>query len=249
MREKIFLILLFCCLCFAPLAQAQESNIADMTPEDYASLKLPPLDSLYENARKGPAFQILDVRKEGEISLLKKEKRSWLKYFNVNGGYNYGILGNTSSFSDSATPLYSQYSENAQSSYHVGGGISIPIEDLFDLKPKVNRQKLRIKEIDLQKEQTMDELKQQIIELYTSVLSSISILKLKAESLAFANAQYKIGENDFLNGRGNVSSLNTQKTMQIQALSDYESTRSIINRDLLKLEILTNTPIISKNKK
>ena len=246
MRYKLLSILIFSCLFFVLPLQAQESDIANMTQEDYVSLKLPPLDSLFENAKSGPAFQILDVHKQTEISQLKKEKRSWLKFLNVGGGTNYGILGNTSSFSDSATPLYSQYSKNAQLSYHVGGGLSFSIEDLFDLKPRVNRQKLKIKEIDLQKEQSLNELKSQIIILYTSILSSISVLKLKAEALAFANGQYQIGENDFLNGKGDVSTLSSLKSIKIQANSDYELTSSGINRDILLLEILTNTPIISK---
>lgn len=246
MSNKLLSILIFFCLCFAFPLQAQESDIKDMTPEDYASLKLPPLDSLFENAKKGPSFQILDVHKQTEISQLKKEKRSWLKFFNVGGGTNYGILGNTSSFSDSATPLYSQYSKNAQLSYHIGGSVSFSIEELFDLKPRVNRQKLKIKEIDLQKEESLNELKPKIITLYTSILSSLIILKNKSENLTFANAQYKAGENNFLNGKEDINSLNTQKAIQIQALIEYESIRSSINRDLLLLEILTNTPIISK---
>lgn len=250
MREKLLSIFIFSCICFALPMQAQnESNIASMGSEDYASLRLPPLDSLFENAKKGPAFKILDLHKKSEINLLKKEKRSWLKFLNVGGGYNYGVLGNTSSFSDSATPIYSQYNENAQHYYHLGGTIGFSIEDLLDLKPKVNRQKLKVQEIDLQKDQTMNELKKEIITLYTSILSSISILKYKAQALTLANAQYKMGENDFLNGKGNAGSLSTQKTLQVQAISDYESTRSIINRDLLMLEILTNTTIISTNKK
>jgi hypothetical protein len=92
----------------------------------------------------------------------------------------------------------------------------------------------------------MNELKQDIISLYTSILSSISVLKLKAETVTFTNAQYKIGENDFLNGKGDINTLSTLKTMKIQTFNDYETTRSIINRDILMLETLTNTPIISK---
>jgi len=245
MSNKLLSILIFFCLCFVLPLQAQDREITDMALEDYVNLKLPPLDSLYENTKKGPAFKILDAQKESEISILKKEKRSWLKFFNVGGGTNYGILGTTSSFSDSATPLYSQYSKNAQLSYHVGGGVSFSIEDLLDLKPRVNRQKLKIKEIDLQKEQNLNELKTQIVTLYASILSSISILKIKSETLTFANAQFKAGQNDFLNGKEDLNTLNTQKSTQNQALMEYESIRSNISRDILLLEILTNTPIIS----
>jgi len=248
MRKKLFLILVFFSLYFVLPLQAQESNIADMSPEDYASLKLPPLDSLFENAKKNPVIQIHNTKREEEVGLLQKEKKSWLKYFSVGSSYRYGIQAYTSGYSDSATPIYYQYNNNAMSYYNIGGSISVPLDDLFDRKRKINNQKLIVKEIELQKEQKMDELKQQIIELYTSILSNISILKLKAEYMTFANAQYKVGENDFLNGKGDATTLNNQKQIQITAASDYESTRAILNSSLLKLEVLTRTPIINKNK-
>lgn len=249
MRKKLLSILLLFSLFFAFPAHAQENGVADMTPEDYASLRLPPLDSLFENAKKNPIIQIKEAKKEEEISLLKKERKSWLKYLNVGGSYHYGIQANTSGYSDSATPIYYQFNENAMSYYNIGGSVSIPLEDLFDRKRKTNQQRLKVKEADLLKDQTMDELKQQIIEIYSSVLSNITILKLKAEYMVFTNAQYQMGENDFLNGKGDAKTLSEQKQIQIIAASDYESARATLNSSLLKLEMITRTPIIHKNKK
>ncbi len=246
MIYKLFSAIIFTCFFFLLPLHAQEHDIAEMTPEDYIKLRLPPLDSLFENAKKGPNFKILDIKKQTEISLLKKEKRSWLNYFNVGAGYSYGILGSTSGFSDSATPLYYQYNENTQHSYHIGGGIGFSIESLFDLRPRVKRQKFKVDEMDLQKEKTMDELKQQIIALYSSIISSISILKLKGESLALINARCQIEENNFLNGKTDINALTTVKSMKIQAYSDYEATRSIVNRDIMILEVITYTPILNK---
>jgi len=246
MRYKLLSIIVFSCLFFAFPLHAQEHDIADMSPEDYIKLKLPPLDSLFENAKKGATFKILDIKKQNEISLLKKEKRSWLNYFNVGAGYNYGILGNTSGFSDSATPLYYQYNESTQHSYHIGGGIGFSIEDLFDLRPRIKRQRLKVDEIDLQKEKNEEELKQQIITLYSSIISSMSILKIKGESLALINARYQIEESDFLNGKIDINAITTIKSMKIQAYSDYEATRSVVNRDIMILEVITHTPIFNK---
>lgn len=248
MKNKLLSIILFYFICFVLPSQAQESNIGDMTPEDYAHLKLPPLDVLFENAKNNPTIQINEVKKESETGLLKKEKRSWLKYISARASYGYGIQAYTSGYSDSATPLYYQYNNNAMSNYNIGGAISVPLDDLFDLKQRNNQQRLKIKEADLQKEQSMDGLKQQIIELYTSILSNISVLKLKAEYMTFANAQYQVGESDFLNGKGDAGTLSNQKQIQITAASDYESTRATLNSSLLKLEMLARTPIINKSK-
>lgn len=243
MIRKIVSLLVFSTFFLVPVL-AQES-IADMTPEDYVKLKLPPLDSLFENAKKNPQVQIHDIKREEELGLLSKEKKSWLNYFSIGSSYHYGIQAYTSGYSDSATPVYYQYNNNATSYYNVGGSISIPLNDLFDRKRKIKNQKLLIKESEYLKEQKIDELKQEIIELYTSILSNISVLKLKAEYMAFANAQYKFGEKDFINGKGDASTLNAQKQIQISAAVDYESTKSTLNNSILKLEMLTRTPIIN----
>lgn len=248
MTQKLLSFFILYIFSSALFLQAQESNIGQMTPEDYNNLELPPLQVLFENAQHTPTLQIQDIRKEGEISLLKKEKRSWLKFFSLGGGYSYGILGSTSGYSDVATPIYYQYNENTQHAYNISGSVSIPFEDLFDLRPKVKRQQLKIKEIELTKEQENNSLKQQIIDLYTLIISNLSILKVKSDAMVFANAQYQISENDFLNGKENAKILSEQKILQIEALSSYEQTRAVLNSSLLKLEILTNTSIISKKK-
>lgn len=249
MRKKLLSILVFLSIYIAPPVHAQENSVAEMTPEDYISLKLPPLDSLFENAKKNPVIQIHDTKKEEGIGLLKKEKKSWLKYLSVGAGYHYGIQAYTSGYSDSATPLYYQYNNNAMSYYNVGGAVSIPLDDLFDRKRRINNQKLLIKESELEKEQKLDELKQLIIELYSSIISNISVLKLKAEYMAFANAQYQVGESDFLNGKGDASALSSMKQIQINAASDYEINRATLNSSLLKLEVISRTPILKRRNK
>lgn len=248
MLKKIFTSICLLFFLFSLPVQAQEEkSLADMTPEDYASLQLPPLETLFENAKSNPMLEAFKTSEEIEKSLLKKEKRAWLKFFSVGGGYSYGKAGIYSSYSDINTPLSNQYSGNAQNNYTVGASITVPIEALFDLRPGAKRQELKIKMINQQKEQSYELLKKEIIEQYSSALSSLAVLKLKIEAVVFANAQFKMGENDFLNGRGDASSLSTQKSTQMTAQIDYEKTRSELNTSLLKLEVMTNTKIFNKN--
>lgn len=244
MIRKIVSLLVFSTFFLVPI-QAQES-IADMAPEDYVNLKLPPLDSLFENAKKNPLIQIHNTKREEELGLLSKEKKSWLKYFSIGSSYHYGIQAYTSGYSDSATPIYYQYNNNATSYYNVGGSISIPLDDLFDRKRRIKNQKLLIKESEYTKEQKMDELKQEIIELYTTALSNLSILKLKAEYMTLAKAQYQVAENEFINGKLEAGALSERKKNQIEAASEYEITRAILNNSLLKLEVLSKTSIVNK---
>ncbi len=244
MIRKIVSLLVFSMFLLAPVL-AQES-IADMAPEDYVNLKLPPLDSLFENAKKNPLIQIHDTKKEEELGLLSKEKKSWLKYFSIGSSYHYGIQAYTSGYSDSATPLYYQYNNNATNYYNVGGAISIPLDDLFDRKRRIKNQKLLVKESEYTKEQKFDELKQEIIELYTTVLSNLSILRLKAEYMAFAKAQYLVVESEFVNGKTDATLLSDRKRIQIEAASEYETTRALLNTSILKLEVLSKTKIVNQ---
>lgn len=248
MTKKLTTTICLLFFLFGFTAQAQEEkSIADMTIEDYIALQLPSLETLFENAKNSSRLAMFDTSKEIESNALRRDKRAWLKFLSVGGAYSYGKAGIYSSYSDINTPLTNQYSGNAQNNYNVGVSVSIPFELLFDMRPNVKRQELRIKMIQQQKEQSSEQLKSEIIEQYTKAVSSLAILKLKIESVVFANAQYKMGENDFLNGRSDVNSLNSQKSAQMLAKIDYENVRSELNKALLKLEVMTNTKIFNKN--
>lgn len=244
-------ILTSICLLFflfeIPVQAQEEKSLADMSPEDYVALRLPSLETLFENAKSNPMLEIMRTNQEIEANILKKEKRAWLKFFSFGSGYSYGKAGVYSSFSDINTPLTNRYSGSAQSNYSVGASVGFSIESLLDLSPSIKRQKLKIKINSLQEQQAYETLKKEIIELYSKSISSLAILRIKVEALVFASAQYKMGENDFINGRGDAGSLNTQKSIKIAAQTEYEGIKNELNIGLLKLELITNTKIFKNN--
>src|SRR5690554_3003873 len=100
-------------------AMAQE-GIESLSPDDYLKLQLPPLELLFENAKNSAAVELYNVRMEEQASALKTERRSWLKYFRFISTYQWGLMGVNSSFSDTDTPLFYQYSGARQNWYNVG---------------------------------------------------------------------------------------------------------------------------------
>ncbi|MDD3062880.1 MAG: TolC family protein [Massilibacteroides sp.] len=223
--------------------QAQES-LTTMTPEDYTSMQLPPLDVLFENAKNSAAVDFYRVRMEEESSLLKTEKRSWLKYFRAQTTYQYGLMGINSSFSDENTPLFYQYSGARQSWYNVGITIAIPFDDFFDRRNRIKRQQLKTKATQIEIEKWHDEQKIRIIEMYTKAQKELAVLKIKAESVTMANAQYQAAEQDFLNGKIEIYVLNQRKRIESDAMETYENTKAELNKALLELEVLSKTQII-----
>lgn len=226
-------------------AMAQE-GIESLSPDDYLNLRLPSLEVLFENAKNSAAVDFYKVRMEEEASALKTEKRSWLKYFRFSSSYQWGLMGINSAFSDTDTPLFYQYSGARQNWYNIGASISIPFDDFFDRKNRITRQKLKTKATQVEMEKWHDEQKIRIIEVYTKAVKELSVLKLKAESLSFANTQFTLAQQDFLNGNIRAGDLGQIKSMQMNALESYEQTRSELNKALLQLEILSKTKILNR---
>lgn len=244
------LIILFSCTLSSTL-WSQETNLYSIKAENIAddeliNVELPPLDELFESARSNPAVEIFKIRQEQEASSFKTEKRSWLKYFRITAGYQYGSVGVNSSMSTpDIAPIYTS-SGSKQSWYNFGAGVSIPLDDLFDRVNRIKRQKLLMKQTEMEIEKLHDEQKLSIIQAYSDVQQNLVVLKTAAESVIFANAQYKSAENDFINGRVTLGDLSKDKSAQATAIATYEKSRAQLNSALLRLEVLSKTKILNK---
>ena len=127
-----------------------------------------------------------DVKARIERKLLQKEKWSFLGFFSLRGSYQYGMFGNESTYTDVALAPYLTYSTQAQNGYTVGAGLSIPLDDLFDLKGKISRQRLTLRSAELEREVKYDEIK-----------------RIKTEKLMLANSKESL--EDIVKSLGDLS--------------------------------------------
>jgi outer membrane protein TolC len=127
----------------------------------------------------------------------------------------------------------------------VGGNVNIPLETLFDLGGKVKRQRLVVERAEYAKEQAYDQLKQQIAHLYVSILSNIETLKRSAEHLALYKGATALTEQEYRNRRATIADLAALKREEFEANRNYENLRASINEQLLVLEIISHTPILT----
>lgn len=214
--------------------------------KDYKKISLPPLDVLFENARKNPLYEIAEIKEQIEKNNLLKEKRAWLSYLSIRGNYQYGMFGNESTYTDVYTPVLFNYSTAALNSYSVGAGISIPLEHLFDLRGRTKRQRLLVKTAILEKEMKYEEIKKEIIKLYSNILSRLNILRIKSESLVITNTNYDIAEKSFASGTIDIQEFIIEKEKQTIVLEQFENAKAELTMNLLILEILTQTPILNR---
>ncbi|GAE85545.1 TolC family protein [Bacteroides reticulotermitis] len=226
---------------------AQEANNdANLLDDNFSNILLPPLDVLFENAKNSPVYEMADVKAAIERKLLAKEKRSVLGFFSLRGSYQYGMFGNESTYTDVAIAPYLTYSTQAQNGYTVGAGVNIPLDQLFDLKARVTRQKLSVKSAELEREIKYDEIKKNIIEMYAMATSQLKVLQLRSENLVLSNLQYEISEKNFANGTIESNELADYKERQSQAREAYENSKFELTKSLMILEVIARTPIIKK---
>ncbi len=226
--------------------QAQTHKLSEFTIDDYKKINIPTLDVLFENAKENPAYELAKIKEQVELINFHKERKVWLSYFSIRGSYQYGMFGNESTYTDVYTPVYYNYSTAAQNSYSIGIGISIPLDHLLDLRGRTKKQKLLIKSAAIEREIKYEEMKKEIINLYSNILLQLSILKLNSENVSISNAQYAIAEKDFTNGVIKFGDLSQEKQRQTNILQQYETIKSEFMKSLLILELMTNTPIINQ---
>ena len=242
----ITLELLFLFTSTTYVAAQEVNDYSQLSDDEYTNIDLPPLSVLFENAKNSPIYEMADVKATIERKLLRKEKWAFLGFFSLRGSYQYGMFGNESTYTDVAISPYLSYSTQAQNGYTVGAGVSIPLDDLFDLKGRINRQRLTLRSAELEREVKYDEIKKNIIEMYATATSQIKVLQMRSESLVLATVQYEISEKNFANGTIASSELATDKEKQSQAREAYEKSKFELTKSLMILEVIARTPIIRK---
>ncbi len=249
MKHLFNIILLFSLFFYLNTNKSFAQNFNDLpnlSVDDLNKLRFPPLDSLFENAKNSPVYNLASTKVQIEKRMLKKEKRGFLSFFSLRGSYQYGMFGNESTYTDITIAPYLSYATQAQNGYTIGAGVMIPLDGLFDLNGRVKRQKLAIKGAEYEKEIKFEEIKREVIELYTMAVSQINILKLRAETLELAKLQYDIAEKDFINGMITSSDLSSEKQRHTIALEAFEKSKYELTRCLMILEVITNTSILKK---
>ena len=218
-----------------------------LTTNEFIDYQLPPLDTLFESAKKNPRLKAIQASIEAARNDLKVAKRDWWQYFSVRAGYNYGILGTYTDQETQYTPLTTVYSGATQSSWSVGANISIPFDKLFTHRPSVKKQQEVIKNVEYTQQIEFNLIKNEIIELYCGIQYQLRLLKLATETITLYNAEYKVAELDYINDKGNKNRLLSDlKGSQKDAKIEYEKIISQLNIMFLKLEIISNMQFRNK---
>jgi len=252
--RHLFTLIAFAGMTTTASAQFNDSGIAagffDSSGEktiNFSEFHLPPLAVLFENAKENP--QILSLAKAQEIAEAEvtKQKKHIFSYVYGHASYSYGkadMWGNNSSTYN--TMIY-QFQGSEQNYWNVGVNISVPLEDVLDLGHSVKRKRLLVEDAQIKKDIAYDQLKIEIATLYTRITNNLVGLKTAGENAAIYQGAGALNLEDFHNGNMTIEDFAYTKLREESAVRRFQEMQTAITADILTLEILTHTPILTNS--
>ena len=212
---------------------------------NFSDFHLPPLAVLFENAKQSP--QILSLEKAQEIAQAEvaKQKRHIFSYVTGHASYSYGKTDMWGQSSSAYSMVLQQYQGNEQSYWNVGVNLAVPLEDILDLKASVKRKKLEVDQAIIAKDQAYDQLKLQIATLFIKITNDLVALKTASENAAMYQGAGALNLEEFHQGNMTIEDFAGTKRWEQTAVSTYQNLQTQITTDIITLEILTHTPILT----
>lgn len=250
--KHLFLTSLFAVTAATSYAQYNNSGVSagffdssENSTINFSTFHLPPLAVLYENAKQNP--KILSYAKAQEIAQAEvaKQKRHIFSYVYGHASYSYGKTDMWGQGSTSYNTILQQYQGSEQSYWNVGVNLNIPLEDILDLSAAVKRKKLEVDQARIKKDIAFDELKQQIATLYINITNNLVALKTSSEAAAIYQGAGALNQEDFHQGNMNIEDFAYTKLREINVISQYQTLQTQITTDIITLELLTHTPILT----
>lgn len=252
--KRLLLIVATAGISSAAFAQFDESGIAagffDSSKEkdiNFSEFHLPPLAILLENAKSNPQIMTLEKARQIAQAEVAKQKRHIFSYIYGHASYSYGMTDMWGNNSSTYNQIIYQYQGSEQSYWNVGVNLSVPLEDILDLSAAVKRKKLEVDRAVIAKDIAFDNLKLEISRLFVQITNDLVTLKTLGETAAAYQGAGALNREDFENGNMDIEDYAWTKMHESGQVQSYQALQTTITTNIITLEILTHTPIITNS--
>ena len=235
-------------------AQFAESGISagffDSSNEkdiNFSEFHLPPLSVLLENAKSSPTILSLEKARQIAQAEVAKQRRHIFSYVTGHASYSYGKTDMWGNNSSTMAPVIYQFQGSKQNYWNVGVNLAVPLEDILDLGAAVKRKKLEVDQAIIQKDIAYDQLKLQIAGLFVKITNNLVSLKTLGEAAAAYQGAGALTREEFENGNMAIEDYAYTKLRESGQVVSYQALQTEITTDILTLEILTHTPILTNS--
>ena len=212
---------------------------------NFSNFHLPPLAVLFENAKQNPKILSLEKAQELAKAEVAKQKRHIFSYIHGHASYSYGKTDMWGQGSESYSTVLKQYQGREQSYWNVGVNLAIPLEDILDLAGSVKRKRLEVDKAMYEKDLAYDNLKTQIATLFIKITNALVTMKTAGEAAAAYQGAGALNLEDFHQGNMSIEDYAWTKKNEVGSVSSYQSMQTQITTDIITLEILSHTPILT----
>ena len=254
MIKRLILILTIVATGSQAFAQFNESGISagffDSSNEkdiNFSEFHLPPLSVLLENAKSSPTILTLEKARQIAQAEVAKQKRDIFQYLRLHASYSYGKTDMWGNNSSNTAPMVYQFQGSTQSYWNVGANLNIPLEDILDFRAAIKRKKYEVDQAVIKKDIAYEELKLKIASLFVKITNNLVTLKTLGETAAAYQGAGALTREEFENGNMAVEDYAYTKLHESSQVISYQNLQSEITIDILTLEILTHTPIITNS--
>ena len=235
-------------------AQFDESGIAagffDSSKEkdiNFSQFHLPPLAVLLENAKANPQILTLEKARQIAEAAVAKQKRSIFSHINGHASYSYGKADMWGNNSSTTSYMIYQFQGSESSYWNVGVSAGLSVEDIIDYVPSIRRKRLEVDQAVIAKDIAYDQLKLQIATLFVKITNDLVALKTIGEGAAAYQGAGALNREEFENGNMSIEDFAYTKQRESAQVQNYQSLQTSITTDILTMEILTHTPIITNS--
>ena len=235
-------------------AQFDESGIAagffDSSKDkeiNFSEFHLPPLAVLLENAKSTPQIMSLEKARQIAEAEVAKTKRSIFGHITGHASYSYGKADMWGNNSSTTSYMIYQFQGTEQSYWNVGVNASISVEDILDYVPSIRRSRLEADQAVIAKDIAYDQLKLEIATLFVKITNNLVTLKTVGEGAAAYQGAGALTREEFENGNLEIETFARTKMYESSEVANYQALQTSITTDIITLEILTHTPIITNS--
>ena len=252
--KRLFMIVAATGIASSAFAQFDESGIAagffDSSKDkdiNFSQFHLPPLAVLLENAKSNPQIISLEKARQLAEAEVAKTKRSIFGHIQGHAGYSYGKADMWGNSSSTTNYMIYQFQGSEQSYWNVGVSASLSVEDILDYVPSIRRQRLSVDQAVIAKDVAFDQLKQQIATLFVKITNDLVTLKTMGEAAAAYQGAGALNREQFEDGNMEIEDFAHTKLYESSQVASYQQMQTSITTDIIMLEILTHTPIITNS--
>ena len=203
--------------------------------------QLLPLDNIIDlPIAHSPSVKFQADLIEAAKSQLNFSKTVWTN--NIMGFVNYSS-GNQSIVSSDNQNAGNLSSSNITNGYRVGVQVNLPLYELVGRKLRVNLYKHQLNSTVDKRDETIQDLKKNIIQLYYSLLYYNNLLNIRSEAKQSAISQLSVAQKQFKDGIIDIAELSRLKTFEVNARSDYEEAKREFSIAYFQVEPLIGVPV------